>query len=70
MENGQKIITRTKSDNTTIWKVTSDMEIAGLTRYSVDCSDPKLSGEITFQNGGLMLEIYDPTYSSMLFISK
>jgi len=70
LENGRKIITRTKSGNTTIWKVTSDMEIAGLTRYSVDCSDPKHSGEITFQNGGLMLEMYDPTYSSMFFISK
>jgi len=70
LENGQKIITRIKSDNTTIWKVTSDMEIAGLKRYSVDCSDPKLSGEITFQNDGLMLEVYEPTYSSMFFISK
>jgi len=70
ISNGVKIITKSENDNTIIWTVTSDMEIAGLIRYSVECSNPKFSGEVTFQNGGLMLEMYEPGYSSLLFMSK
>ena len=68
--NGVKIITKSENGNTIIWTVTSDMEMAGFIHYTVDCSDPKFSGEITFQNGGLLLEMYEPSYSSLLFINK
>ncbi len=68
--NGVKIITKSENDNTIIWTVTSDMEIAGLIRYSVECSNPEFSGEITFQNGSLLLEMYEPSYSSLHFIRK
>jgi len=65
-----KTISKSENGNALIWTVTSDMEIAGLIRYTVECSNPEFSGEITFQNGGLMLEVYEPDYSSFLFMSK
>lgn len=68
--NGVKTITQSENGNTVTWTVTSDMEIAGLVRYTVECSNPKLSGEMSFQNGGLLLEIYEPAYSSLFFLSK
>lgn len=70
IENGVKIITKSENGITVIWTVTSDMEMAGLIRYTVECSDPKFSGELTFQNSGMMLEMYEPDYSSLFYLSK
>ena len=65
-----KIITKVENESTLTWTVTSEMTIAGNTSYSVDCSDPKYSGEITFQNGFLMLQVYEPSYMSYFFARK
>ena len=65
-----KIITNVENESTLIWTVTGEMTIAGNTSYSVDCSDPKYSGEITFQNGFLMLQVYEPSYMSYFFVKK
>lgn len=68
--NGVKTITKLENSTTVIWTVTGDMEMAGLIRYDLACSNPKLSGEASFQNGSLLLEMYEPEYSSLFFLSK
>jgi len=67
---GKKIINKSENSKSITWTITGDIEIAGITRYDAECSDTKLSGEITFQNGGMMVEIYDPEYKSYFFIPK
>lgn len=70
MVDGKKVITKIENGNTIIWTISSEMEMAGMIRYSAECSDAELTGEITFQDNGLQLEIYEPEYSVLFFISK
>lgn len=62
-----RIIRKNELDNTVIWTVESEMEIANMIHYSVVNSDQNLNGEISFQNGFILLEIYEPKYYSYLW---
>ena len=69
-EGENKILTKTEGDNTIIWTVTSEMMMGGINRYSVDCTDAKYIGELTFQNKIIMIEVYEPEYMSYIFAKK
>ncbi len=70
LEDGKKNITKKENGESITWTVTSDMEMAGITRYTAECSDVTLSGEITFQNGGMLVEIYEPKYLSLFYLAQ
>lgn len=70
LEDDKKIISKKENGKSVTWTITGDMEIAGIKRYTAECSDKTLSGEITFQNGGLLVEIYEPKYLGLFYIAK
>jgi len=70
LEDGKKTISKNENGENVVWTITSDMEIAGITRYTAECSDVTFSGEITFQNGGMMVEIYEPEYLSVFYLAQ
>jgi len=63
----KKIIKKTESGSTVSCEITGESEIANMIRYSSDCSDKALNGEISFQNGSMVLEIYEPTQMSHIY---
>ena len=70
LEDGKKNISKKENGEIVIWTISSDMVIAGITRYTAECTDVTLSGEITFQNGGMLVEIYEPKYLSLFYLVK
>lgn len=70
LENDKKSISKKENGESITWTITGDMEMAGITRYTAECSDVTLSGEISFQNGGMMVEIYEPKYLSLFYLSQ
>ena len=70
LEDDKKIITKKEKGERIFWTITSEREMAGgMTRYTAECSDVTLSGEITFQNGGMLVEIYEPKYLSLFYLA-
>ena len=70
LEDDKKIITKKEKGERIFWTITSEREMAGgTTRYTAECSDVTLSGEITFQNGGMLVEIYEPKYLSLFYLA-
>jgi len=63
----KKIIRKKELGSTVTWTVNSTSYIANITRYDVVSSDLNLNGEISFQNGFMLLEIYEPKYLSYLW---
>lgn len=63
----KKIIRKKELGGTVTWTVNSTSYIANITRYDVVCSDLNLNGEITFQNGFMLLEVYEPKYMSYMW---
>lgn len=47
----KKLYQKNENGKSVIWTISSDMEMAGITRYTAECTDVTLSGEITFQKG-------------------
>ncbi len=65
---GEKRIIRKKElGNTVTWTINEELFIDNITIYTAVCSDLKLNGEISFQNGFMLLEIYEPKYNSYLW---
>ena len=60
----KKIIRKKELGSTLSWTINSVSYIANITRYEAVCSDLNLNGEISFQNGFMLLEIYEPKYLS------
>ena len=60
----KKIIRKKELGGTVTWTVNSTSYIANITRYDVVSSDLNLNGEISFQNGFMLLEVYEPKYFS------
>ena len=63
----KKIIRKKELGSTVTWTIESTSYIAGITRYTSVCSDLNFNGEISFQNGLMLLEIYEPKYNSYLW---
>lgn len=63
----RKIIKKIELGSTVTWTINSTSNIANITRYDAVCTDLNLNGEISFQNGFMLLEIYEPKYLSYLW---
>lgn len=66
----KKIVRKKELGNTVTWTINSTSYIANVTRYDAVCSDLNLNGDISFQNGFMLLEIYEPKYLSYWYAIK
>ena len=63
----RQIIKKKELGSTITWTIEAVTYIANKTSYTAVCSDLNLNGDISFQNGFMLLEIYDPKYLSYLW---